>query len=123
MYYVCKRLTLDQQLRGARGPSAAVGGGHRICSRILWEGLCNQQTIQVSLLQDPEVCRALDLSSFSVKLHHRGRDSCDADVQSNLAALANCGTLKSLKKVRRCRLRCWAQKYIKLAFVSLRIFR
>ena len=99
-------LTLNQQLGGGRGPSAAVGRRHRIRPRILWEGLSDQQTVQVSVLQDPEVGRALDLGSLSVELHHRCGDTCHSDIQPHLAALPHGGALKSLKEVWRRRLRC-----------------
>lgn len=56
--------------------------------------------MQVPLLEDPEVSRALDLSSFPVELDQWGGDPCDPDVQSHLAPLAHSGTLQPLDKAR-----------------------
>lgn len=100
------RLTLNQKLSCGGGSSAAVGGGHRVRPRILWEGLGDQQTVQVSVLEDLEVGGALDLSSFSVKLDGGAGDSRDSHVQPHLAALPHGGALQPLDKVWRRSLGC-----------------
>lgn len=100
---------MNQKLSSGSGSSTTIGGSHRICSRILWEGFGYQQTVQVSLLEDPEVCRALDLCSFSEEFDSRCGDSCYADIQPHLAALPHCGALQPLQEARgRCL--CWGGK-------------
>lgn len=73
-------LTLNQQFCSGCGASAAVGGSNRIGTRILREGFGNEQTVLVSVLEDPKVSRALDLGSFSVEFDHRSGFSRDPDV-------------------------------------------
>lgn len=93
-------LTLNQELGSAGGPATAAAGRHRVRPGVLWEGLGDQQTVQVALLQDPEVSRALDLCSLPVEPDQRSGDPCDPDVQPHLAPLAHRGTLQPLDKAR-----------------------
>lgn len=90
--------TLNQEFGGARDPSTTVGSYHGVRPRILWEGLSDQQGIQVSFLQEPEVRGALDLCSLPVEFHPRGGDPAHSDAQLHLAALSHCGALQSLKE-------------------------